>query len=1201
MRIAVALTLLSLVVAAPLARAQEAEPDRLEAELTPEGLQARLTALEAQAELDDEAKAQGRAALEEAQAELTKAAEASQQADAFEQEAAAAPGLLTAIRAELATPPEPPVVEAPADATPAQIDPLVQRAEQELGTAREQFELLKREQTRRGERRAALDLQIAAARQRLDELNDLLLVPSDAGLLGEARRLKLLAQRRATRQGLRSLEAELANYDARRELLPARLDRAARRVTVAEKALEAWRERANEVRRQVAEAATREAERLRLEAARKSAAMLELAQENKRLAELRSGTPQAPGTTATLQAADQQLGEIRALLKTVRERDELVRAKVDAAGLTNTMGLLLRKELEDLPALAPLRDRIRLRQDVLADLQYQMIVRAEERSRVGDIEQRLVELLPQSGASADERADLERVGRELLTQHRDLLTALLADYEALFGRLIELDTATKQVVEVTEGFRGYIEERILWVRSVTGDAAPDLGEARQALAWLLRPEAWQTAFGNALGELRVRWLEGLLGVLLLLVLGSSRFWRIGTAPGPDGRVPEDAPFTETLIAAGLLLVRATALPGALYAVGWLLSTAPRQPELAVAVGRGVQACAVALFAYELLRQTLLPRGLGQAHFGWSGPACDYVRRHLRWFVPLKLVSIGLVTTLDVQRQSDLWNDSLGRLGFVLGGLALAAFNQRVLRPTGPALGAALQANPRGWAFRLRHVWYPLAVGLPLVLVLGAFRGYYYTAIRLEARLETWLWLFLALILAAALFDEWLRDARRRMAEGAPAPIDTSQGLVAIAPEPIEPAAKEDPQAVGEGDAETPAEARDPAAAPASVAAAADDDEDDEAAQAELDAELEAAVRARELLGIDLKAKPDPNAELTLIQQQARQLFRSAVALVVILGTYLIWADVLPALRRLDQVQIYPELRMVEVAVNGAEAAPVAAVVAGAVEVVTLADLGLAIVMLVFTVVAAQNVPGLLEILIFSRLPLDPGGRYAAITLARYTILLVGVPFALSRVGISWESVQWLAAAFTFGLAFGLQEIFANFISGLIILLERPVRVGDLVTVAGTSGVVSRIRMRATTITDFDRKELIVPNKQFVTGSVLNWALSDEIIRAVIPISVAYGTKVERAREIMLKAAQAHPLVISEPAPSCFFTGLGDSGLSFDLRVFVAKSKDKMTVQHDVLRTIYEALAKAKIEIPFPQRDLHLRSAKPLVEALKRGV
>ena len=123
------------------------------------------------------------------------------------------------------------------------------------------------------------------------------------------------------------------------------------------------------------------------------------------------------------------------------------------------------------------------------------------------------------------------------------------------------------------------------------------------------------------------------------------------------------------------------------------------------------------------------------------------------------------------------------------------------------------------------------------------------------------------------------------------------------------------------------------------------------------------------------------------------------------------------------------------------------------------------------------------------------------TLARYAIVVIGLASASSTIGIGWQKVQWLATALTFGLAFGLQEIFANFIAGLIILFERPIRVGDMVTIDNVTGVVSRIRIRATTIGDSDRKEYIVPNKEFITGRTLNWTLSDTINRIVINVGI----------------------------------------------------------------------------------------------------
>ncbi len=863
-----------------------------------------------------------------------------------------------------------------------------------------------------------------------------------------------------------------------------------------------------------------------------------------------------------------------------------MRAKVEAAGLTNSMGLLLRKELEDLPPVITLQDRMRLRQDVISDLQYQMIVRGEERSRSGDIEGGLALLLKSAGnRTPEELADFARVGRELLTKRRDLLSALLDDYEKLFARLVELDTATRQAIDAVQSYRGFVEERILWVRSVTGKAMPDLGESLGALAWLLDGASWRAGLASSWDEVQRRWLEVLLGGIAILLVVLSRFWSRGRVRGMAAVVERESgdTFTYTVQALGMVLLRATAFPALIWGAGWVLSTPPRQPEVVLAAAKGLNAAAFAFFSYELLRQVLLKDSMGEAHFRWSPQVCQHIRWHLHWFIPVKLLCVFLVTTLDVQRQSDLWNDSLGRIAFGLGGLSLAAFCQRVLRPTGPVFLSYLLENREGWLSRLRYIWYPLAVGLPIVLVLTALRGYYFTALQLDARLQAWLWFAMVLVLVNALFLRWLRVVGRRLAvepeASAPAGIEPQGGL--------SPALQASPDPVPSS----------PGAAEKTVAAGPSEIEPE---ASEAPGEDEVASRAREF-GVELA--PDDNRRLKLpeVNAQTRHLFQSAIVLTVLIGTYMIWADVLPALKRLDQIQVYPEFGIIEVPSGQGSLADAAAPGAQTGRhVVTLAGLGLAILVFVFTVVAAQNVPGLLEILVFSKLPLDPGGRYAAITLARYLILLIGIPMALSRVGITWESVQWLAAAFTFGLAFGLQEIFANFISGLIILFERPVRVGDLVTIQGTSGVVSKIRMRATTITDFDRKELIVPNKQFVTGNVLNWALSDEIIRVVIPVSVAYGGDVERVRELLLKVAREHALVIAEPAPSCFFTSLGDSAINFDLRVFVAKSKDKMTVQHEVLRRVYEELAAARIEIPFPQRDLHIRSADPIVDALREA-
>lgn len=319
-----------------------------------------------------------------------------------------------------------------------------------------------------------------------------------------------------------------------------------------------------------------------------------------------------------------------------------------------------------------------------------------------------------------------------------------------------------------------------------------------------------------------------------------------------------------------------------------------------------------------------------------------------------------------------------------------------------------------------------------------------------------------------------------------------------------------------------------------------------------------------------------------IGEQTRELLRISLGLVLVLGLLFVWVGVLPALKGLGSYQLWDTKSIVD---GQEKLAPV-----------TLAHLGMALLILGATVAGARNLPGFLEIALLQRLPMDPGTRYAVKALVLYGIVGAGLLYSCGAIGMSWSSVQWLVAALTVGLGFGLQEIFANFVSGIIILLERPIRVGDTVTVGSVSGVVSRIRMRATTITDWTRKELVVPNKNFITGELINWSLSDPILRLEFPVGIAYGSNTVLAHKIMLETAKAHPLVLEQPEPTVFFTGFGDNSLNFEIRVFVAETTNtaRTRIIHDLHMAIDQACRKEKVEIAFPQRDLHLRSAPAVI-------
>ncbi len=362
------------------------------------------------------------------------------------------------------------------------------------------------------------------------------------------------------------------------------------------------------------------------------------------------------------------------------------------------------------------------------------------------------------------------------------------------------------------------------------------------------------------------------------------------------------------------------------------------------------------------------------------------------------------------------------------------------------------------------------------------------------------------------------------------------------------------------------------------------------ALARRDAEMEAVARKlseqADVQGeVTVEIPAAHNVDLGTVNAQVRALLRIALVLTLGAGLWWIWSDMLPALSALQDVVLWQYM-------SGAGDAKVVASV-------TAAGVGLALLVSVVTYLAARNLPGLLEVVVLQRLEVDQGARYAANAVSRYLIIVVGALLVVNILGLEWNRLQWLIAALGVGLGFGLQEVVANFVSGLIILFERPFRIGDTVTVGSVSGTVTRIQIRATTITDWDRKELIVPNKTFITDQLVNWTLNDPVLRVVVPVGVAYGSDTELVRRLLLEIAEANPRALADPPPQVWFLGFGDSSLNFEMRVFVSGLAELLPVTHELHVAIDAGFREHRVEIAFPQRDLHLRSLDPqLLELLR---
>ncbi len=257
---------------------------------------------------------------------------------------------------------------------------------------------------------------------------------------------------------------------------------------------------------------------------------------------------------------------------------------------------------------------------------------------------------------------------------------------------------------------------------------------------------------------------------------------------------------------------------------------------------------------------------------------------------------------------------------------------------------------------------------------------------------------------------------------------------------------------------------------------------------------------------------------------------------------------------------------------------------------------LVVLVLYLTLLVSWFLQAFVESQLLRNRRVDRGVRDAVKKLSHYALILIGFLVAISMAGIDLKNFTILAGAFGIGIGFGLQDIVNNFVSGLILLFERPVKVGDTIMVGETWGVIHNIGMRSTVVETLDSSEIIVPNSQMISEKVTNWTLSSSVTRIVIPVGVKYGTDMREVLAILEKVANEHPEVVEIPPPSAIFTDFGDSSLNFELRIWVKDVMVRFKVRSQIGIAIVDEFHAAGIEIPFPQRDLHLRSVEPGIMA-----
>ncbi len=1076
-------------------------------QLTMEKLQAGKKQITESQELSDEVKAKIIEVYDKAIAQLKSAAEFETKKQQYSQARKDIPGNLAKLKELLAAQAAAP--EAGPETTLTQAEQALVKAKLDLEEAKKNVANLENEPKRRAERKTKIPEETSTLQKMLDDVKSKLATGATEGQaieMTQANRALLLAQQRAYESQIATNTEELLFYEAAGDLLTVRRDVAARQLAISGKTMEFWQQRVNDLRQKEAEAAEQEAIRAREKTRDAHPAIRAITQNNAELAQMQIEL------TAKVEAVTKYSESINAKLAAVKKSFEEVRAKVDTAGkVTDAMGMALLGLREKLPDIRDNQKQMRGRPSEISLSQFHGMERDKERSDLSDLTDEMEAVLAQLDLSVGE-AEREAIKKEATNYYesqRKTLRAIADLHWDYSTKLANLDTTERQYVNTVQAYGDFIDANILWVKSSRVFRLSDLRVSLFALGWLLSPANWHQVAINLWMDFKedvLAYLAVLLIVFLLVVLHPKAHRAVAIISKRVHQVQTDS-FLHTLKTLGLTIFLASTWPIVLFLFHWRLSSSVFDDDFSQALAWGLRALVPVVFMLGFLRHFSMPHGLAQDHLRMRHEPLFFFRRLLGLYFILAIPIIFIIEAMQTQRTGEQWYNSAGRLFFMFGLLALALFLLILLNPTGTLMKPYLKQRHGGWMERLRYVWYPLCIVLPVVFAILAGMGYFYAARQLTEKLVITIILILLAILVRAMFVRWLMVAQRKLAL-----LERQKHAVA----------EQEQQNLGESSS------------------------------------------AKEFQ----PSKSKDETSIFQISQQTRRLIDVITVFLPIGGIWYVWKDVLPALGELARIKLW------EMSTE---------------EIVTLGSLAMALFLAALTVIVTRNVPGLLEIIVLRRLPIDRGVRFAITTLFRYMLAVIGTVLAFSKIGIGWSKVQWLVAAMTVGLGFGLQEIFANFVSGLIILFEQPIRVDDVVTISEITGKVAKIRIRATTIRRWDQRELVVPNKEFITGRLINWTLSDNILRREFIVGIAYGSDTAKAERILLEVARANPLVLEDPEPVVIFKAFGDNSLEFELRVYIAGIDNYVPVWHSINCAIDQEFRKAGIEIAFPQRDIHIRS------------
>lgn len=811
----------------------------------------------------------------------------------------------------------------------------------------------------------------------------------------------------------------------------------------------------------------------------------------------------------TLEALTNRVADAKHHLdSTTRDYNDVSR-KIEDYGLTPTIGILLRNKRDQLDQWQADDSQALFSSQELGRSRQEQLELQMVHFDGSDVQSQTREILRSTNVDIDGYSDRNIVAAttDLLRDRRAWLDSLRQGYQDYQQKLGELDSATTASAKLSQDYRKLIDRHVTWIRSGEPVAMSDFNRLKEGMSALFSTRR-SGEFGLALeNKWRASPASG-IGLIISLALIWVARWRAKTALikiGERKRMREATADSRKVASGFLTVLVAIGIPSMLYLIGrWLAGGVVTESTLYSSAGC-VAASLVALMV-EAPRQVLRKFGYVDQHVDVELPRRDRATAYLT-LIGFGLVLAAYVVTLAGAFDHGVWRDSLARFGFIVAMLLVTWTAHLTLRPTGGFLEPLIEKFGGSVIHRVRWILYVAGIGFPIAMIAASALGYQFTANELIQRV---IWTLAGFTIASTLWGS--------------IKILASQAWQLLAGNSTATVATERPRNFDRygdiGNTSTTA--------------------------------------TSEVTGV-------LGEHYLELKHHLAFLCQVGLVLSVIIGLGWLWRDVFPDIGIGNPVVWTVDDTVRESIVNAGGQRTIASVVET--KDVTALHLIMAATTLFVAFQIAKLLPALFDALVLQRVSFDEGMEHFSLVLGRFLLFGIGCFIAARLIGIRWQAIQWLAVGLTIGLGFGLQDMVRNLFGGLIVLFEKPARLGDCITVGNITGRVSAQRLRTTVLSDDEGREVIVPNKNFVNEDVVNWMGAGRI--SVVPLEVA-TTRDERPADLCrrlqeLVIAQEH--VLLTPAPQATLVCVAKRTQRIEIRAWIEDGHTALDFRDSLLKTV----------------------------------